>query len=129
MLVIFFSDLCNAKLKVFVGSPKFESMSAGAFCISKVVQARKLVQERVSRDGCDLFLAAMALEHECMHQETLCYMLAQQQKQHWEHLAEGGHLIVPDGVACRQPLTQVDNALRNPQLIQHPPLSDARGKV
>ena len=51
----------------------------------------------------------MCLEHEKMHQETLCYMLAQQQKQFWEtaHLDSTGNLVVQNGISCPEPLARV----------------------
>lgn len=57
----------------------------------------------------DLWLVNMVLEHECMHQETLCYMLAQSQKQMWEdtHLTDEGDLKVQNGIGFEEPFARV----------------------
>ena len=50
----------------------------------------------------------LSLEHERLHQETLCYMLAQQQKQQWEaaHLRADGSLL-ENGAAFTETLARV----------------------
>jgi len=58
-----------------------------------------------------MHLVCMCLEHERMHQETLCYMLAQQQKHTWEagHLRGDGS-VLQNGAAFEELLARVSGA-------------------
>lgn len=52
----------------------------------------------------------LSLEHERMHQETLCYMLAQQQKRLWEaaHLLPDG-AVQANGASFEEEMARVSN--------------------
>jgi dimethylhistidine N-methyltransferase len=52
--------------------------------VSYVNQVREQLLEGVSEGRCSLRSTYLSLEHERMHQETLCYMMAQHQKRRWE---------------------------------------------
>ena len=83
------------------------------------LQAREDVQKHVCQPTQDMWLINMCLEHEKMHQETLCYMLAQQQKQFWEssHLDSTGNLIVQNGISCPEPLARVSPLLHSAKFL------------
>jgi dimethylhistidine N-methyltransferase len=51
---------------------------------------REEVMKLVEAKQYDMESLAMSLEHERMHQETLCYMLAMLRKQQWENSNNGG---------------------------------------
>lgn len=69
-----------------------------------VAEVRSEVVAATSADAAhkiDMHAVMMALEHERMHQETLCYMLAAQRKRDWEESVVSGRKDRPEnGHAC-----------------------------
>lgn len=74
------------------------------------VQLReKMLAALHRREGApSMHLVCMCLEHERLHHETLCYMLAQEHKQAWEaaHLVEGA-LVVQNGTIVDEAMARV----------------------
>ena len=72
------------------------------------MQQRKAILEALEKGDCSAWAVHLALEHERLHQETLCYMLAQQQKQDWQaaHLREDGG-VLENGAAFDESLARV----------------------
>lgn len=73
-----------------------------------MLQHREAIQAALSAGKCSAMAINLGLEHERLHQETLCYMLAQQQKQRWQeaHLQDDGG-VLENGVAFDESLAKV----------------------
>ena len=72
------------------------------------VQVRQQLAAALAAGRCSMQGIYLALEHDRMHQETLCYMLAQQQKRAWQqaHLLDNGS-VLENGLAFRESLARV----------------------
>ncbi len=72
------------------------------------MQQRKAILEALEGGTSSAWTIHIGLEHERLHQETLCYMLAQQEKQNWQavHLKEDGG-VLENGAAFAETLARV----------------------
>lgn len=72
------------------------------------MQQREIITESLNNGTFSAWMVWMVLEHERLHQETLCYMLAQQQKRDWQsaHLTSDGG-VLENGVAFKESLARV----------------------
>ena len=72
------------------------------------LQVRQQLATALAARQCAMQGIYLALEHDRMHQETLCYMMAQQQKRAWQqaHLLDNG-TILENGLAFRESLARV----------------------
>ena len=89
------------------------------------MQQREAVVKALRGGSCPALVIHMSLEHEKLHQETLCYMLAQQQKETWRsiHLQEDG-AVLQNGVAFEESMARVrDQESVNSNLQKHCPVN------
>ena len=83
------------------------------------MQVRLQLTTALAAGQCTMQSIYLALEHDRMHQETLCYMLAQQQKRAWQqaHLLDDG-AVLENGLAFRESLARVSR--RRPEFWTAP---------